>query len=263
MQNEPPASHEPPRTGRASRLDALARFRWLLALIAVLLAALAAFWMFGRGAADAVDRFGERAERVAKGFKSGTITEQFIASVPELEKYAGENMEVAVLHATETFSRSSELKVLWDTLSLGTTTTRIAVPVTYRYHIHLNDPWKLEEKGNVCVVHAPPIRATLPPAIRTDAMSVETSTGWARRNATEQLRDTVKMITPRVSELAEQRARGDFTVRHAARQKVGEFVRDWILKDPKWREEFRAVVVVFPDDPSNDAASAEGVPVQK
>lgn len=243
--------------------DGLAKYRWLFALIAVLLAALSAFWMFGRGTASLLDRGAAALTETAKNFKTGTITEQFVAAVPELEKSVGENMEIAVLRATETFSKSDERKVFWDTLSLGTTTTRIAVPVVYRFHIHLNDPWSLKEKNGVCLVRAPLIRATLPPAIRTDAMTVETSAGWARFNADEQLLEVVKTITPRVSEFAESKARSDFAVRYAAERKVGEFVRDWILRDPKWREKFTAVTVFFPDDGSEKDDPAVIVPVEK
>ena len=255
---------------RASRGDALARFRWLFAFIALLLVGLAAVWMVQHGAMQTADRLAEAArhaavaaEQAAKNFKTGTITERFIASVPEMEKTAGENMEVAVLHATETFTKNDSLKVFWETLDLGMTTTRVTVPVTYRYHIHLNDAWSLEEKERVCIVRAPAIRATLPPAIHTDAMNVETSAGWARWNGSEQLAEVVKTITPRVSELAENKARSDFAVRQAARQKVGEFVRDWILKDQKGREELNAVVVVFPDDLPETMTSPERMPLRK
>lgn len=185
------------------------------------------------------------------------ITEEFTAAIPTLEPAGGMKLEVAVANATETFQRSDELTVA--SFSLGKTVTRISVPVTYRYHIQLQDKWRLEERDNVCLVHAPQIRATLPPAVHTDRMKVESSGAWLRLNGREQTIELMKTITPQVSRFAEYQSERDFAVRNAARQKVGEFVKSWILKDPKWRDRLHSVVVVFPDDATEDAARQEPV----
>ena len=46
----------------------------------------------------------------------------------------------------------------WGKISLGKTVSSIGVPVTFRYHLRLSDPWRLAAKDHVCVVLPPPRR---------------------------------------------------------------------------------------------------------
>ena len=56
------------------------------------------------------------------------------------------NLELATCQQTETFTQPDERSLLWSWLNLGTNTAQVSVPVTYRYHVHLRDFWKLETK---------------------------------------------------------------------------------------------------------------------
>ncbi len=48
----------------------------------------------------------------------------------------------------------------------------LLVDATYRYHLRLADPWRLEVQGGHLIVHAPLLRASLPPP--------STQTRWRR-----------------------------------------------------------------------------------
>ncbi len=92
---------------------------------------------------DAVDRAAEAVKQLGAGFTSETITETFIASIPTLGT-EGMLLEVAQLEATENFERRDEKRAFYDLVPLGVTISEIRAPVTYRYHLRLEDPWTLD-----------------------------------------------------------------------------------------------------------------------
>ena len=98
-------------------------------------------------------------------------------------------LELAKVTATETFRSEDERTYgfKWFEVDAGTTITEIRVPVTYRYHLRMRDAWQLSVTNNVCIVHAPEIRPSQPPAIHTDKMEKSSDEGWARFNAEEQM----------------------------------------------------------------------------
>ena len=86
-------------------------------------------------------------------FSSQHITRTFVAALPNLTREL--NLEVATAKQTEFFERADHKKTLWGFIDLGTNVARLRVPVTYRYHLRLADPWRLEVQGNSLIVHAP------------------------------------------------------------------------------------------------------------
>ncbi len=240
----------------------LVSFRWPLAMVALGLVAVLRYWLTLHQARKAAGEVGDlvagaaaRAEALASGFLSANITETFLASIPEIA--GGGNLEVAKIEITEIFSRSDERRILWDTVSLGTTVTEIRVPITYRYHLRLDDPWRLEVSGQTCLVYAPAIRPTQPPAIHTDRMSKRAQEDWLRFDADEQLEQLERSITPR---LVVRAAGGEHLalVREPSRRTVAEFVRDWLLREDQWRRDrFHAIKVVFPDEDMRDPEALE------
>jgi hypothetical protein len=146
--------------------------------------------------------------------------------------------------------------VLFDLVSLGSTVSEIRVPVTYRYHLRLQDPWHLEvlESRQECLVHAPRIRATLPPAIHTDAMEKLSRSGWLRFDASQQMEALERSITPTLRERAEHPDHVDL-VRERCRRRVAELVRGFLLREDHWRlDRFRAIRVVFADETETEWA---------
>lgn len=181
-------------------------------------------------------------------FQQGTITQTFIAAIPTISASKGGLLEVAKADAVEIFRSADTRTLAWDWINLGTTFTEIKVPVTYRYHLRIADDWHLDRSGQTCIVFAPKIRASQPPAIHTDRLQKRSRNGWARFNREDQLEDLQRSLTPRLSEYAED-PRHMAMVRDRCRQTVAEFVQAWLLKEDQWREDrFHSVKVLFPDE---------------
>jgi hypothetical protein len=191
---------------------------------------------------------------IAERFRSGRITQTFRADLPRLVPAGAARLEVATFEAVEELSRSDERRVLFDLVDLGTNVTSLRVPATYRYHLRLDDPWRLETRDRTCVVEAPALRATLPPAIHTDRLESRAERGWLRAAPEQQMAALLRELTPAL----ERRAVAPETlrlVREEARRTVAAFVRGWLLREAHWRDDrFTAVSVVFADE---DAASPE------
>ena len=185
---------------------------------------------------------------LAERFRSGEITQTFLASVPEVHSAGSGRLEVATSTVTEMFERSDEYRVFWGLLSLGSTISQIQVPVTYRYHVNLADPWRIEVSGQTCLVYAPAIQGSQPPAIHTDRMEKRSQAGWARLDAQQQLDTLQKSITPILRNYAGD-SRHLNVVKDQCRRTIAEFVRDWLLREDHWRQDrFQNVVVFFPDE---------------
>jgi hypothetical protein len=104
---------------------------------------------------------------------------------------------------------------------------------------------------HTCVVIAPSIRPSLPPAIHTDEMKKRTENGWARFNKEENLEELERSITPVLKDFARDPKHTDL-VREQCRLTVAQFVKNWLLKEDQWaHNRFRAVQVFFPDEVGN------------
>jgi hypothetical protein len=228
--------------------------RWPAAVVVLGLVALLGILLIThdtrKAAVATVDRLGATAVDIAERLRTGHITTTFTASIPRLEKGGGTRLELATFEATELFTREDQRTVLFDLVPLGSTISEIRVPVTYRYHLRLKDPWRLEvfEDRQECLVHAPAIRASLPPAIHTDGMQKRSQSGWLRFDGALQMEALERSITPTLRERAEHPDHIDL-VRERCRQRVAEFVRGFLLREDHWRRDrFRAIRVVFADE---------------
>ena len=184
----------------------------------------------------------------AEKFKTGTITHTFVEEIPEIAPSHGDVLELTTYRSEETFKREDSRSIFWDTIPLGTTVSEIRVPATFRYHIRLSDPWRLAAKDKVCMVLAPPIRPSQPPAIHTEAIQKSTESGWARFNKDENLDTLERSITPELEQRAADAAHMKL-VREACRQSVADFVRKWLMREDFWRtDRFSSITVIFPDE---------------
>ena len=208
-------------------------------------------WTVRTAAETAVDSLSGIADR----FRTGRITNTFLASIPELTSTGSGNLEVATASARETFTRSDERRILWDWVSLGQTVTEIRADVTYRYYVSFNDPWEIDTSDQTCIVKAPPLRPSLPPAVHTDTIEKRTERGWLRFDADQQMAELEKAITPTLVQYASD-PRHLTLVRETARKTVAEFVRRWLLNEDHWRSDrFREIKVVFADEEISDLTS--------
>jgi hypothetical protein len=234
-------------------------YRWPLMLIGLALIVLAGYLISLRTTKQIYDQTMDRAARgmenaargvdaMAEKFKQGTITHTFMAAIPEMSSTGMGNLELATARATERFSTADTRTIAWDLIPLGTTTSEIEVPVTYRYHLRLSDPWQIDVSGQTCIVKAPKIRPSLPPAIHTDQMQKKSERGWARLNEREQMAELERSLTPELSVLAGNR-KHIALVREECRKTVGEFVKNWLLREEHWRSDrFHAIIVIFADE---------------
>ncbi|HOX55752.1 MAG TPA: hypothetical protein P5205_09015 [Candidatus Paceibacterota bacterium] len=228
-------------------------FPWgtaIIAAAAVIIAAFAlvAYLKTARGVKDTVDKVIGTVPEIARNFMTGNITHTFRESLPRITSTKGDILELAVFRCDETFKRTDEKWAGWGWVYLGTTVAEIRVPVSFRYHLRLSDPWRLAARDQVCLVLAPPIRPSLPPAIHTAEMERRAESGWARFDKNEQLETLERSMTP----LLEQRA-GDSAhlqlVREACRHSVAEFVQKWLMREGQWqKDKFTSIVVLFPDE---------------
>jgi hypothetical protein len=202
-----------------------------------------------------VENIGRSIGGIAERFQTGKITTTFLASIPEVVSTGSGNLEVATASATETFTRSDDRRILWDLISLGETVTEIRAKVTYRYHVSFNDHWDIDTSEQTCVVKAPVLRPSLPPAIHTETIEKRTESGWLRFDAERQMAELEKAITTTIGRYASNPQHLNM-VRETARKTVAEFVRRWLLKEDHWRNDrFRAIVVVFADEKVSDLTS--------
>lgn len=246
-----PSDREPAATVRLIRL-----IRWpvaILALAAVVLLGIRELRRTvlagGQVTADTVRAVGESAADIAGRFASGTITTTFVAAIPRLVPDGGTLLELAAYEATETLRRTDDRRIFFDMVPLGATVSEIRVPVTYRYHLRLDDEWRLEVSNGVCLVLAPTIRPTLPPAIHTDRMEKRSESGWLRFNADEEMAALEKSLTPTLSERAADADHIEL-IRETCRRRVADFVESWLLIEQQWGPgRFTHVEVVFADEP--------------
>lgn len=262
MDEEDQSEREP--RPRATAVEIINSLRWPVTLLVV---ALLGVHLSGRACqtveetserpAETVERAVEAASTIAERFRSGRITTTFLADIPRLVVDGGSRLEVATFEATETFTRTDERRVAFDLIPLGRTEAEIRVPATYRYHVRLDDPWRIEVRDQSCIVWAPALRPTQPPAIHTDRMEKRVSGSWLRWDEAEQLEELHRSITPTLRERAASPETIDL-VRELARRRVAEFVRNWLLIADHWREDrYTSVRVIFADERDREERPTE------
>lgn len=231
-------------------------FKWFALILCVLLvmSGVVAWKFFDKAWAELKDSVGWVRELPGK-LTSQDITVLFRESVTQIASTDGDVLEVATLETDETVTKYDMRTALSNLLYLGTTTSEIRTPVVYRYHIRLSDPWQLGVQGERCIVQAPAVRPSVPPAIRTDRMEKKSEAGWLRFNAAENLAALERDLTPALEKRAGNRHHIDL-VREASRKSVAEFVKKWLLQSEAGKQTgVKSVVVVFPDDPKAAAAA--------
>jgi hypothetical protein len=191
---------------------------------------------------------------LAEHFQKKTLTESFHENVRRIASTQGDVLELATLDTEETVTKFDTKTLFNDAIYLGTTVAEIRAMVVYRYHLKLSDAWNVTVENGRCVVVAPAIRPSLPPAVRSETMEKKSEAGWLRFNAAENMAELEKGLTS----ILERRAAAPGKIQHvreASRLSVAKFVKNWVLKEPKEHESsIREIVVVFADEP--DAANA-------
>jgi hypothetical protein len=199
------------------------------------------------GIKSGADGAGDFIVGLAEGFQKENITETFRQDLQEINDTGQGNLEVSIMKSTEYFKRRSSKTALWDLLDLGTTTTEIRVPATYRYHIKLSDEWKLDTEGKTVFVIAPALRASLPVAFDTGGTYKNINEGWARFNGYEQMAQLERNISFTLNRNAKHNKN---LVREQSRKTIERFVKHCLKRNDQWSEDgFTNVEVIFADEP--------------
>lgn len=221
-------------------------FRFLSVLV---VAALIAFFGFAWFTKQSIDSAKEALIELVVGFQPKEVVETFDEwKALKAKATDGNILEIATAEATEKLTRKSNLELYGKTLPLGTTESEILVPATYRFHIDLNDDWKITARDSRLIVISPQVRPTLPVAFDTAKVEKKTKSGWARWDKGANLEVLEKSITKRLSERASSVEVKEL-IEEEARTAVAKFVQSWLLDESAWGEdEFSEIIVLFPGE---------------
>lgn len=213
--------------------------------------------MLKEAATEEINEASNTSITIIDDFQQANITKTFIKTLPKVADTSGGQLEVATLGNTKIFKRINTRTILWDKFSLGANVTEIKVPATFRYHVKLSEPWKLEVRDQQCFVISPMIQPTTPVSIHTDGMEKFSDRGWARFDKEDQPDALMKSIAPRLTSHASSDSHVNL-VREHARKTVAEFIRQWLMKEGHWREDrFRSITVIFADEAASDDLPAK------
>jgi len=194
----------------------------------------------GQGVA-LVKEMGGQAATVARAFREGTVREEFLSHTAAL---AGTSrFQFATLSQGETFQRSEADNIAWGLIALPKVVVQAQAPVEYTYFLDLQAPWEFRQDGKTITVLAPSISANAP-ALDVSALTFYTLEGsvWRDENAVrERLRES---LTATLRKRARENGK---LVREIGRQKVAEFVEQWLGEKFGDGRDYR-VKVIFPDE---------------
>ena len=217
----------------------------LVGICVIAMIGLAVFLLIARYHLTAIGEF------FGKGAQE-SINTTFSEYITSIKATGSGKLEVATHESMAVFSRTHEKTYVWGAIPGGITSVEIKVPVTYRYHIQLDDPWRIEINGNKCTVYAPAIRPSLPPAIHTDKMQKRLDESWIRFDGRKLLDELEMGITPELNKRAQ---RNISLIKEPSRKVVATFIKNWLLQEERWSDRFHWVEVIFAgEEPSEGEA---------
>lgn len=154
-------------------------------------------------------------------------------------------LEVSSVTAEERFDSSTQHTVLG--VPVGRTVASVRVPTVYRYHVPLAPEWTFRQVGDTLIVVAPAVRPSLPVAIDTARLESFSAGVWSPFTGEA----AVAALQRSISERLERKAASPELVllqRESARHTVTEFVRKWVLEQPRWKGATAPTVFVFFED---------------
>lgn len=151
-----------------------------------------------------------------------SLTSEFRSYLSSME--GQQRLQVAELKQVESVERTSEAKVLWDSVQLPTLVVGITAPTTFVYYVDLQSTWDVQVSRQAIKVIVPELMPGVP-APDLSATRFEVKQGSVFRDEKAALAALQKTITPLLSERAlTYRA----LVRETARKQVEEFVWVWL-----------------------------------
>ncbi len=160
---------------------------WAILLLLLLLGCRQLLQTFQRGR--------ETLDTTLAGFTQENLSHKWESYLTHLRHAGQGRLEVAVLQTQEIVSRSEETRWFWGLLPLGQETVEIRVPVIYRFYLDLAQPWEFRTHENVCLVFAPDLQPTLPPAILTQGLEKRIDRSWLSFSADRHLEELEKNLS--------------------------------------------------------------------
>jgi hypothetical protein len=154
-------------------------------------------------------------------------------------------LEVSSVTAEERFDSNTQHTVLG--VPVGRTVASVRVPTVYRYHVPLAPEWTFRQVGDTLIVVAPAVRPSLPVAIDTARLESFSAGVWSPFTGEAAVAALQRSITERL----ERKAGSPELIllqRESARHTVTEFVRKWVLEQPRWKGASAPTVFVFFED---------------
>jgi hypothetical protein len=188
-----------------------------------------------------IKEFGTQAATVARAFRQGTVREEFLSHATQLTGTS--RLQFATLQQGETFMRQETDSIAWGLIPLPKVVVQAQAPVEYTYYLDLQAPWEFRQEGKTITVLAPPISENTP-ALDVSALTFFTLEGsvWRDEGAVrDRLRES---LTPTLRKRAGVNTN---LVREIGRQKVAEFVEQWLVGKFGDGRDYR-VKVIFPDE---------------
>ena len=154
-------------------------------------------------------------------------------------------LEVSAVTTEERFDSTTQHTVLG--VPVGRTIASVRVPTVYRYHVPLAKEWTFRQVGDTLIVIAPTVRPSLPVAIDTARLESFSAGVWSPFTGEAAVAALQRSITERLERKA---GAPEMTLlqRESARHTVTEFVRKWVLEQPRWKGVTAPTVFVFFED---------------
>jgi hypothetical protein len=160
----------------------------------------------------------------------------------------GNILEVATGEETVELSRESSIKILNQTIPGVTTSSKVVVPATFRYHIDMSGEWSLIQEENRLYVIAPALQPSLPVAFDSEKMQKFNPAGWSRYFAGGNMAELVKTITPELKNRAIDKENMK-RFEPDARQSIAKFVQTWLVGKELWDTgKIDEIYIYFPEE---------------
>lgn len=210
---------------------------FLIIFITLVVTGVILVFVVGGAARDMVDKW-------SGGFVSRVTTVKASSVLVDIGRTHGDVLEVASpLKTMELFSKSDARFAAWGKVYLGTSTSEIKVPASYRFHVKLSELKGAQIKDKVLVVKVPAIYPSLPVAFDTAGVEKRSEDGWFRFDGAQLLAELEKNLTPELERRAKQHVP---VIKETARKDIEQFVQKWIVEShPEHREKISSVRVVF------------------
>jgi hypothetical protein len=146
----------------------------------------------------------------------------------------GGMLEVATLKRVEEFGwKTTYTCPLIDCGDLlGATITRVRAPVHYVYRVPLAETWELRPQGKEYVLTVPAVEPSLPVAVETARIELETSSGWSSPNREMNAQSTLRQLGPELQRRATQPHYLKMQEPFAAKT-ITEFAQKWMREQGK------------------------------